>query len=249
MSNTAPIRTRLNINGQWLEYEDERDEIINYGSITEKDAAEVLHKAKQLLDEAGIPFSLGFGSLLGAVREKGHVVKGDQDVDIFTWEEEKLRDNLVDFYSKGLKVTRIYPGRQYCFRVNMNCFIDIYIMRELDGILNLPWRFYCISLAWGEAPKKFFTGWSKIEFLGEECMCPRDPEKLLEFWYGADWRIPQDKKGNYSVKAFHLYWKYIRMMMKPFYVFTKCLKFCTNSSYRHKILKRKKETGSFFYKP
>lgn len=247
MSNIAPVTTRLNINGQWLEYEDEGDNILNYEPISDEDAAETLHKTKELLDEAGIKFSLAFGSLLGAVRDNGHVAKGDKDVDLLIWEEDKLRNNLIDFYSKGLKVTRIYPGRQYSLRVNMNSFIDIYIMRELEGILNLPWRFYCSQLAWWEVPKKFFARWSKITFLGEECMCPENPERLLEFWYGSDWRIPQDKKGTYHVKAFQVYWKYIEKCNRYLKLLSKCFKFFYDTEYRKKILKRKRDTGSYFY--
>ena len=239
--------TRLNINGQWLEYEDESDEPIRYIPISEEEARKIFRKAKELLDEAGIIFSVACGSLLGAIRDNGHVAKGDQDVDLFTWEEEKLRNNLIHFYNSGLKVTRIYPGRHYAFRLNMNCFIDIYIVRELKGLINLPWRFYALSIGWGEIPRKLLTGWSWTEFLGEECRCPENPEKLLEFWYGSDWRIPQNKKGHYHIDSLLFYWKCCRFISYPLRTMIKGLKFILSSQYRHKILERKKLTGSFFH--
>lgn len=235
--------TRIEINGQTLEYEDEVQSL-NYDNIwpiDEDDARVLFHKTKELFDRAGLKFSLTFGSLLGAVRDKG-LIKGDEDVDIFVWDEEKLRNNLISFQKDGLKVCRICPGALYSFRVDPSCYIDVYILRELKGWKTFPWRLYCVSLCGNETPRKFFKEWSEIEFLGEKVLCPANPEKLLEFWFGSDWRIPQNKKGTYRVKSAQVY----RLFLMRIRRIGNALKFLVNKEYRQKILKRKKETGSFF---
>ena len=225
--------SRVEINGQVIDYEDIFSPSLRITAIEEDDAHELFHRTKELFDEAGIKFSLVFGSLLGAVRE-GKSIKGDQDLDICVWDEEHLRDNLFSLNERGLKVCRIIPGMLYSFRINMSCYIDVYILGELRGILLFPWRLYCVSLAGYETPRKFFTGWREIEFFGEKCMCPEKPERLLEFWYGTDWRIPSDTKGRYRVASAE--WVH------------KLSRFIFNRSYRKMILTRKKLTGSFFKK-
>ncbi|MBQ3403650.1 MAG: LicD family protein [Synergistaceae bacterium] len=238
--------TRITINGQTLEYEDEIKSIIykNIKPITESEARSLIHKTKELFDRAGIKFSLSFGSLLGAIRDKG-LIKGDEDIDIFVMDEEKLRSNLISLQEDGLKVCRICPGLLYSFRINPTCYIDVYILRELMGLPRFLWGWYCVSLAGNETPRKFFTGFQEIEFLGEKVMCPENPERLLEFWYGPDWRIPvRGHSFIYRVKSAHYYHKI--MSMPPIRMMKNTAKFILSRSYRQKILQRKKETGSFF---
>ena len=233
----------ININGQILQYEHEELTYDNITPIKESDARELFHVVKTLFDEVGIKFALCFGTLLGAVRENGHLIKGDEDMDIFVCDEEKLRNNLIWLYEKGLKVCKIYPGVLYSFRINYKCYIDVYIKREINGISI--WRLYCLSLSSHEMPRKFFKEYSEIEFLGEKCLCPKDPEKLLEFWYGSNWRIPvRGHKFIYRVKSAHYYHLYVKPKIDRI---KNIFKFIFNNEYRQKILQRKKETGSYFY--
>ena len=231
------------INGQILEYEDASDGRLRYlGGIEEDDARKLFHKFKELFDEAGIKFSLVFGSLLGAVRS-GTVIPSDSDLDVYVWEEEKLRDHLIDFYEKGLKVCIISPGRIYRFELEPICCIDVYIYRELRGIFSLPWRSSCIAICDHMQPRKLFTGYEEIEFLGEKVLCPKNPEKLLEFWYGSDWRIPQNKKGIYEVRSVYYLcypFRFVKFVLKYL------PKFIFNKGYRRSILLRKRKTGSIF---
>lgn len=238
IDSNQPQLVKININGQNLEYFSEDERICQFETIQESDARELFHRTKELFDEAGIKFALVFGSLLGAVRE-GKMIHGDGDIDICIWDEEKLRSNLISLYNNGLKVCRISEGIIYSFRINMKCYIDVYVMRKLKGINAILWGRSCIAICGWEMPKKFFTGWSEIEFFGEKCLCPENPERLLEFWYGSDWRIPQDKKGSYTIKsAYYFNWFCMKI--------SNAMKFLVNKKYREKIFKRKRETGSFF---
>ena len=236
------------INGQLLEYEDSSiGRLCYFGGIEEDDARELFCKFKQLFDDAGIKFSLVYGSLLGAVRN-GTVIPGDNDMDVYTWEEEKLRAHIIDFYNKGLKLCVIRPGRMYRFHLNPSCWIDVYIYGELKGLLSLPYRRSCIGIMGNETPRKFFTGYREIEYLGEKVLCPENPERLLEFWYGPDWRIPQNKKGIYRVRSAHYIRQPFTYMRRGLRYIGKGLKFLFSKSYRQQILYRKEKTGSFFYK-
>lgn len=167
---------------------------------------------------------------------------------LITSYEEKLRANLEYFRDKGLKVCKIYEGALYGFTFDYRYWIDIYIMREVRGILRLPWRWSCVSICNCVMPKKYFTGWDEIEFMGQKCLCPADPEKLLEFWYGPDWRIPQNKKGKYEVRPIY----YIKQLGHLFSVLAsktvKSLRFIFSPTYRYRILRRKRMTGSYFHK-
>jgi len=68
-------------------------------------AKEVLFEIKEILDKHNIPFWLGLGTLLGAIREK-KFVEGDSDIDLSTWDSnsQKVLDSLSDFYEKGFDV-------------------------------------------------------------------------------------------------------------------------------------------------
>lgn len=197
----------LTINGECLEYIDESESLAwaNAVPITEDDAKKTFQLTKTLFDSIELKFSLAYGSLLGAIRDHG-LIKGDEDIDIYIWQEDILWNNLIYLYNNGLKVCRAVPGEYYSFRVNDNAYIDVYVMRELKkGI----WKNSCYSLSGLNTPKKYFKGYHTIDFLGCSCLCPDNPEALLEFWYGKDWRIP--KKGHnfyYEVKSAY-YWHWI----------------------------------------
>lgn len=240
-------REKLEINGQTLEYDDIFTPVRLGEPIDEKYAVPLFRKTKELFDEAGIKFALVFGTLLGAVREHGHTIKGDYDMDICVWDEEKLRNNLVSMQAKGLKVCRAIEGIIYSFRLDESCYIDIYIVRSMGFFEDFPIGTYCLYLGGMRLPKKFLAEYSEIEFLGEKCLCPANPERLLEFWYGSDWRIPQNKKGNYHARL----WTYKqkaktlvkRIIRMPF----KIIRLVLFPSYRRAVINRRKETGSFFY--
>ncbi len=247
-------RSLVKINGQILEYADFNKPIICYrnSGIDETESRKLFHKLKELFDEAGIKFSLAFGSLLGAVRN-GTVIPGDGDMDVYTWEEEKLRAHLIDFDNRGLKVCKVEPGLRYAFVLDSSAedvksYIDVYIYGEVKGFPYILWRSSCIRIMRAEMPRKFFTGYREIEFLGEKVLCPENPEKLLEFWYGPDWRIPQDKKGTYRVNSAERVHHFIGRVKYVFkYGFRFVYRFLFSKHHRQQYLLRKQKYGTFSY--
>lgn len=190
------MKKRLSINGETFEFEDEGSSFEEYGRpISEEDGIRILLKTKELFNNIGLVFYLSFGTLLGAVRDKS-IIKGDQDVDVFITDEEKLFNSLPYLYDNGLKIVRLQEKTLYTFRIDEKCYIDVYILRKPDScLLSLKY----IRLNGFYMPKKYFMSFSSIEFLGERFACPSNPENILKWWYGRDWMIPKSSKGRYEV--------------------------------------------------
>lgn len=201
------MKRTIYINNRPFEFEDEHSQMYyeNLKPITEEDARKLIHLTSSLFNEVGLTFYLAFGTLLGAVRDKG-LIKNDEDVDIFIDNQEKiLYESLPYFYNNGLKLCRINRGRLYSFHADGAGYIDVYIKSPLK---NTVWSLYCCNLYKFVTPKRYFRQYQKIDFLGCECLCPKDPEKLLAFWYGESWRTPvRGHKFYYEVKS-HYYWKH-----------------------------------------
>ena len=183
------MKTRtIIVKGKPFSYEDEALDIsyANIGAITEEQARGLLHKTKELFDVIGLDFYLSFGTLLGAVRDKT-LINGDEDVDVFITDEQKLYDNLQYLSDHGLKLCRMGKRSLYSFRSGDKSFIDVYILSE---IRNSFWSSSCYRLNRKYVPKNLFSGFEDIEFLDVKCKCPKNPEKVLEFWYGSTWNTP-----------------------------------------------------------
>ena len=203
----------LNILGTPFTYEDEIEDISvkTNSPITVEEGLDLLCKTKELFSSINLDFYLAYGTLLGAIREKT-IIPGDEDVDVFIDDESKLYNNLPYLYSNNYKVCRIMPGKLYSFRVNENAYIDVYILRPFKHAI---WKYYCYSLSNHATPKKYFKEYQDIQFLGETFRCPKNPEKLIEFWYGKDWMNPKPgKKYFYEVPSAH-YWHKFRYKISP----------------------------------
>jgi len=190
------------INGHPFEYEEEQLSLDTGKPISEEDALYVLKLTKQLLNTKGINFYLYWGTLLGAVREKG-IIKGDEDVDVYIDEEEKFFSAIPYFYENGLKIIRIRPHYYYSFRAPNGYYIDFYVVCPLR---YSPWAWTCKRINHYYQPKWIFEEHEEIDFLGEKFLCPKNPEKVLEVLYGPSWRVPM--KGHHfpsEVKSAHIY--------------------------------------------
>lgn len=215
LHNIIPVSKTVVLGDVRFEYMDESElfskGLIKPNPITIEEARFLVSKTKQLFDYVGLKFSLAFGTLLGAVRDKG-VIPGDEDVDVFVWDEDTLIHNIPLFQQHGLRVVRVERGKLYTFRMNDSTYyIDVYILRELRCSI---WSSYCYSLNLNVTPKKFFVEYEQIDFLGIECLCPKRPETLLAFWYGNDWRIPShDHFFYYEVRSAY-YWHHPDQIFK-----------------------------------
>lgn len=175
-------------NGSPFTYDDESDDI-TYDTITpisDNDAKELLDLMKSLFTEQGLRFSLVFGTLLGAVRDKC-VIEGDEDVDVFVESEERLRRILPFLQQNNLCVCRICEHFLYSFRIRGNkAYIDVYIKRQIPGIWGMRYCYLCGHVL----PKRLIKQLNPLDFLGGTYLVPRKPERFLEFWYGKTWKTP-----------------------------------------------------------
>lgn len=205
--------TTIIVNGEPFTYQDEIEDITydSTGSITEEQARDLLLATSKLFSTINLPFYLAYGTLLGAVREHG-LIPHDEDVDIFIDDEQTLYNNLPFLYSQGYKICRIRKGVWYSFKIGSKFYIDVYILRPFKFSI---WGINCLCLSGTANPKKFFKEYQDIELFGEIFKCPKNPEKLLAYWYGEDWRTPiRGHKFYYEYKSAYYWHKIIKPKIK-----------------------------------
>ncbi len=105
----------------------------------QKDLLEVLKAFDKVCKKNGIKYSLGFGSLLGAIRHKGFI-PWDDDVDIIM---DKENYNKLLLYKKEFELEKVFFEKfaeedsfnQIIFKVkspNKNIVFDIFVLRDLS---------------------------------------------------------------------------------------------------------------------
>lgn len=160
-------------------------------------AKDNLLDAKKILDRFGAPFQLAYGTLLGAYRD-GQFIKWDKDIDIII---ENRHNHLFrkSIRAGAWKEAGFTVMRDWDTLVSMSrkhVYIDIYMFHYLDA-KNLHCKVVnekgnCTANL--KMPLDEFSKPSKIEFLGQEFLCP-PPERYLKRVYG-DWKTP--KKGCHA---------------------------------------------------
>lgn len=193
----------IEINGHPFTYMDEVGDKYIFNPMNHHDMEDVLGTSAALLKECGIDFFLAFGTLLGAVRER-YFIKGDSDVDIIIRDENKLYSSLPYLWEHGLYINRIFETELYTFHTEgRKGHIDMYIMHPVNKLFFRK----CVSIRGHYAPKRFFEC---IEsdgcHIGEiSYPCPKNSEKLLAWWYGKTWNIPQSRKATEDVFLRRIY--------------------------------------------
>ena len=166
-----------------------------------------------VLSDAGVPFWLEWGALLGYARD-GDLIPHDGDIDIgvmardWTVEcEQKLVDAGFSLrtYAPSLSVGRAFmlpdaPHVPAFYKVILNkgtCDVDIYFEGPGYGI-DSECRFMTTEFRRGilEFPATMLEERQTIHFLGRDVEVPADIEAYLEHAYGPDWRSP-DKNCSY----------------------------------------------------
>ena len=188
-----------------FDYEKENLVVGHLPDISHDDAKELLFCVQDLFEEKGIKLYLGYGTLLGAIRE-GDFIKGDYDLDVYIKDENLFFDSLGFFEENGLKLVRARPNLSYSFRYkgNKNCYIDVIIMGRLKSL----WGIYCCKIGNYVTARYRVKNDTQIDFLGRKFDCAENPVELLKFWYGDTWNIPlskAQKQYTYEEKSYHIY--------------------------------------------
>ncbi len=177
--------------------------------LTFDQAKKLLFSTKRILEESEINFSLVFGTLLGAIREHSFI-SHDYDIDIMVFDEEKLVKYIPMMYDKGLRLCRVIRNRLYSFQME-GFYIDIYIVKNAPSIMGL----WCYMIGGYTIWKSYLKEFEEIDFLGERFNVPKNPEKIVEFWYGKQWRTPiPGYHGRGDVLPVYIYRKYLKRYIK-----------------------------------
>lgn len=165
-------------------------ETINNLEILNKTILKV-HKALR-----GVQYFPMAGTLLGLIRD-GQLISWDDDIDLASMEDTRkleVRDRIENklkpyFGGIGIMPSSIGWGEEaYTFGYNNRGEFSVSMqffrrrgdyMAEVNTLLKYPI----------EPFQKFTT----LKYLGKSFKVPKNPDKLLEFWFGDKWKIPARK--------------------------------------------------------
>ena len=130
----------------------------------------------------GFKYLLGWGTLLGAVRDSDFI-EHDEDTDLLCFEsdEEVLLGMIKDLLSEGFQIARWEPHRLLSI-VRKGEYTDFYIHHSYNENLYI--------CAGHPLPKEYMDNVSTINFIGHTFCVPKNVDGVLSFWYGDNWRTP-----------------------------------------------------------
>ncbi|HOX31149.1 MAG TPA: LicD family protein [Spirochaetales bacterium] len=143
--------------------------------------------ARDVLEAAGVAVFLNFGTLLGALREKGFIPHDDDvDMEIYERDEAAFLGCRAELEARGFSfVEKIEQMRLYTFRRNGEQ-IDFFVARERRTILGRRWDLEGRSTV----PARHLDSLEPLDFLGQRFMVPADPYGLVRNLYGSTWKVP-----------------------------------------------------------
>lgn len=170
--------------------------------LNKENAKFLLCTVKRVFEEHGIQILISYGTLLGAIREHDFI-SHDSDMDTMIWAKdmEKALSLVPELEKYGIKL------RSYCLPwvfsfdyKGEGCDVDV--LQEPVW----PWKKrYCLASRM-YIPRAFFENIAPLQFLGETFTAPADPEKVLEYHYGKNWRIPSSRRGR--IESYLFFWRY-----------------------------------------
>jgi len=177
--------------------------------MNEQNARKLLFDVADALDEVGLPFSLGFGTLLGAIREN-RFIPFDCDIDLSARAEEfePLFEEIAKaLRGRALMVEEIdhrhsgyWNGRPYALKyygygehgdISASAKLGPYRYHPTHGKKIEPEEPWCIVFE-----DEVFSTWRSIEFYDRQFNAPVAAARMLYELYDQ-WEVP-DKFQNES---------------------------------------------------
>lgn len=147
-----------------------------------------------LREQCGVEAYLGYGALLGAVREGGMIAHdSDTDVCYFSHHTDPVGIIRETFHIQRVlkrldwQVLRMSGGDLkiiWPLSDGRKVHIDIFSSFFIDG------EFYVLGNRRGRFDLADLLPLGTVELDGFEFPAPRDPEAMLVYWYGPSWRVP-----------------------------------------------------------
>lgn len=154
-----------------------------------------LREVLGLLAGLGYPGAIGYGTLLGAVRD-GRLIAHDDDVDMMVAtrarDERELDGELAALVERlramGVRAS-ITPGFQFLKVTAPGAGrpVDVFPIITASGDSV---RLYLRNMRFHDLPRSAILPFATLPFYGQAIGVPRAPELFLEKHFGADWRIP-----------------------------------------------------------
>ena len=185
----------------------------SYNKRFRKNGLSVLNDFTSCLDSHNIPYTLAFGTLLGAIREHGFI-KHDFDIDLTMWKDERP-DNLTDILSQaGFILAHVFYVEEGKFGyeetytkngVNIDIFyfyppIDTYpYCCDFVGFQGAPTHAASMKKYGRVQARRIELPMSRermlVNFEGLTLPVPVNAHELLAFRYGEDYMIPNPQWG------------------------------------------------------
>lgn len=160
-----------------------------------------------VLADLGYPGAIGYGTLLGAVRE-GRLIAHDDDVDVLiavqSRDERELGAELSRIISllatRGVRA-RITPGFLFLkvTAPKTGRLVDVFpIISGKDGASV---RLYLRNMRFHDMPREVVLPFGTLPFYGQPIEVPHAPEVFLEQHFGESWRVPNRFSRLHWIKA------------------------------------------------
>ena len=184
-------------------------------AIFRKNALDVLSKFHKCMEENKLFYTLSFGTLLGAVRERGFI-KHDMDIDVIMWSKDYSNLIRKSLSSAGFKLSHEFlvengqEGREETYTLN-GVSIDIFYIYDngqtycCDFLTPNDCPTFQISMQkYGYViPRRvimpFKYGRHLTSFENLKLYIPDNATELLEFRYGKDYMTP---KKNWGIRSY-----------------------------------------------
>ena len=188
------------VKGKPWQYEETSYMECSTNVLDHEEAKYIMCTAKKILDENGIVFMPIYGTLLGIIRQNDFIPNDyDMDLSIFGKDRQRFIDLIPEFNKYGIEFTRCSEPWVYTFRYK-SAYCDFYTIMDSCW----PYKYRYARLVTKYIEKSFFKDFQKVDFIGTQFDVPKNPEKLLEYFYGKDWRIP--KSGQARTQSRILFW-------------------------------------------
>lgn len=194
---------------------------IRQNKIFKKNALDVIKDFNECCEINNINYTLAFGTLLGAIREKGFI-KHDLDVDVAIWANDYSDKIPKKLERSGFKLVHSFEvdkgllGREETY-VKSGVSIDIFYFYEGDGVYPYCCDFImhkgattfrsCMNRFGKVIPRRIELPLTKervqTDFEGTKLYVPKNAHEILVFRYGENYMIP-DPDWHMELKNEHI---------------------------------------------
>lgn len=149
----------------------------------------ILKTVVDVLNKHDITYSLGWGTLLGFVRDNKFLEWEPEDIDLAVfapfWNEYPLYEKFVkDIYDAGLEIKD--ASYNYLCIWNGKIHLDLHWMeKDEEGF------FVKVTGQKQSFPHEYIWPLKELDFLDSKFMVPNAHMKVLGLLYGLDWRTPK----------------------------------------------------------